>query len=294
MKTRLLIYLFLFSGLIINAQNNFINNSIIINDNFIYEDLFDYLSYDYFIKNDVTIHPLEITNINDTLIKITNNYNSYEGDGNRIEIFINKNLFITSSNYSYYSNYSKWSNSQNKVRFTVENIILVLNKNPFENNGISGYYTLKLKIEDNDVYYEAINCKFKEYNDEEIEKGIEWVKKENLKKKGIIDSNGIFISPEKYPEYKFGENELTKLIKEINLSKKEFFNPTKAFAVLTLVVDELGRVDINSFKFEEDLVSNETIERIKKFEKLWNNWSPAIYNCESVKCKIYLPIKFTN
>jgi len=106
----------------------------------IYDSLYAYFPYDNSWGSDLYEKPVIIERLKNDEIKIINTFN--DGlTGNRIEIIINSELDILDVNYEYWDDVIDGSTSE----YTVEKIILTLDKNFIKENNYKGYYTIQIK-----------------------------------------------------------------------------------------------------------------------------------------------------
>ena len=276
-----------------SKKENF--GKLIIKDDFypIYENDDIYFSYDYFVEVDLQRWNGWLDTV--LLFKKTNNYliitNQFNDglSGHRIIFTISKNLDITNVEYV------TWTDNFNggESTYTVEKVIFNVNDNPFECSQITGYYTLqiredifivdKIKYGDHDttVFY-VCHGKFKVYSEEEKTKGRDWVISQNEMLLGIKDSLEVYYSPDEFAKYALGDDALDELLKQFEINRSETTLEKRKFVDLCMVIDENGKVVLESMTLE-DMKSDELLREIKNCKPLLMNWKPAIYKDKSVK-----------
>jgi hypothetical protein len=106
----------------------------------VYDSLYAYFPYDKSLKSDLNDKPVIIERLENNEIKITNVSNN-GFTGNKIQIIINSELDILDVNYEYWDDVIDGSTS----KYTIEKIILTLDKNFIKENNYKGYYTIQIK-----------------------------------------------------------------------------------------------------------------------------------------------------
>lgn len=272
----------------------------IINDQPIYEEGNTYFPHDYFVELDIgglldTALSIEIKN---KTLFIKNTFN--DGfTGHEVRFTLSHDLEITTVEFDEWSDVIDGSES----KFIVDKAILSLSDNPFEEALITAHYTLQIKEEyqpgkllskegvKDRTTDRIFNGKFKIYSENEKLKGRDWIVDQNEIRMGIKDSLGVYQLPDGFAEFKFGEDSLKAILRvyEINSAKTKV--PKKSFVTLQLIIDENGKVDLNTIKILEPMKSLEIIELVRQNTDLMTNWFPASYKGRPVKSAVNLPIR---
>jgi hypothetical protein len=283
-----------------NQESGFYGKAIVSPYHYVYEEDNIYFPHDYFIeknlegllKNALTIDKI------DNFIIITNKYN--DGfSGHKIVFHIDENLDIEKVEYDDWNDIEDGS----EIKYSVEKIILSISENPFTNNNLVGHYTLQIKEEytvgellENEGFkdtttFRIFNGKFKFYTEREKLNGKEWVISQNEISLGIKESPDVYLSPDEFAEYKWGNDSIEQILTryEIDRSKTEVEN--QDFITLIMIVDENGEVNSERMLIREKMKSNELLEDLKRDSKITSNWQSAIHNGRNVKSKVYLTIR---
>lgn len=262
-----------------------------------YENEDIYFPHDAFKISDVLENPLSIEYGPDLII-VKNVFNSGFG-GHKVSIAISTDLQIDEVEYG------EWSDVINgsETKYKVEKIILNLNKNPFTDSLVSGFYSLQIRNEfkagdllksegvSDTITYSVFHGKFKNYSKEEIQKGKEWVIDQSEIKYGIKDSSGIYFMPDSYAEFEPGDTTLKEILYKIEVNPGDVKEVNSSALILSFIVDENGEIDKNQLQFNENIKSEELLQEIKKIDVLFENWKPATYKNKNVKSEVFLPIR---
>jgi hypothetical protein len=283
-----------------NSKGGIYGNAIVSSNHNVYEEDNIYFPHDYFIGKSLDgllDNVLTLNKIDDFII-ITNKYN--DGfSGHKISFQVKENLHIENVEYDQWDDIEDGS----ETKYFVEKVILFLNDNPFTNTLITGHYTLQIKEEytagdllENEGFidttaFRIFHGKFKVYSEQEKQNGKEWVISQNEISLGIKENADVYLMPDQFPEYKWGDDSLNQILSryEIDRSKTEVEN--RKFITLIMMVDENGKVDPDSMEIGEKMKSNELLEALKRDSKITSNWQPAIHKGRNVKSEVYLPIK---
>jgi predicted esterase YcpF (UPF0227 family) len=289
---RLLFILFLtISFLTTKSQQKVDFGKVVLNPNFNYFESFtDYVPNDCFITSEFNITPAKVSKKEDGSILIENS-----SDVHSIKFIIDKELNIKDVKFNLFSDLVIPGASE---VYTVENIIMCLDQNPFSNDYFSGYYTMKIKSEyfageimekkaaKDTVDYSVYNGKFKICSDIEIKNGIDWIKGQNEIKLGVKDSLGIYEMPEVFASFILGDSIFNKTINDFVILKSELINQDLNYINVSFVVDEKGKVDTKSIQIKNSSKEDKILEKVRNYDVLWNNWLPAKYNNSNVKSKL--------
>ena len=279
-------------------QNPYYGKAIITDYVPIYENEDNYIPHDHFMTSDMLDKPVEIKASKNNL-SISNTYNS-GFSGHQVKITLTPDLTLSDVKYEEWDDVEDGSN----IKYTVEKIILSLNKNPFKDSLFTGYYSLQIRQDykagsilgkegvNDTTYYSVCNGKFRLYTPEEKNKGKEWVLEQNELKYGIKDSLGIYSTVDKPAEFKPGETELQNILNRLKPDKSQVTNSTRPFVILSFIIDENGAVEPDQLKISGGIISKEAIQKIKMEKDLWTNWIPAEYKGRKVKSEINLPLQF--
>lgn len=233
--------------------------------------------------------------------------------GHLISIRLSHELEITEVKYN------EWTDviDGNYSKYTVEKIILSLDKNPFNEKYIVGHYILQIQEDyyagwltnngripgpkDNKTSYKIFHGKFKAYTDEEISKKKQRLDSLNAKDhQRIIVNNSLTFSlkndlmpllkPDKPAEYFAGREALLTLLKQIEVDRSQTKVESKLFITLTMVINPDGSVDPEKMFIIEPMLSDEYLILLKNKKDLISNWKPAIINGKAVRSVVELPI----
>lgn len=271
--------------------------SAVITPQNVYEAYNFYIPHDYFMSSALLDTALAFT-VENSVLKITNIANDGY-TGHKIEIWLQPDLKITNVTYD------QWSDVLNgsKDEFTVENIILELNDNPFRTHYVTGHYSMVIKdkyyagkllksegLVNDTIFQFVFKGKFKGYTPTEIENGKDWILKQNDSKFGLIDSTGVYKIPDSIATFKLGENKLKSIIDQISFTKDDLSNIPNSFIVVALIINEFGKVDTNQMRILNLETEDKLLATIKKYNELLDNWNPAKHNGKVVKSEYIIRI----
>jgi hypothetical protein len=293
---------------------------VIISEQPQYESYNIYIPHDSFMLVEVPgfylENPITLKIEKDTLTlqnKISDGFT-----GHSISIRISHELEITEVTYH------EWNDviDGNYSEYTVEKIILSLDKNPFNEKYIVGHYILQIREDyyagwftdngrilnpkDNKTSYKIFHGKFKVYTDEEINKKKQRLDSLNAKNdpQSIILINSPTTSlkdelmpslrPDKPSEYFPGQEALLALLKQMEVDRSQTKVKSKLFITLTMVINPDGSVDTEKMFILEPMLSDEYLIHLKNNKDLISNWKPAIINGNAVRSVVELPIWIKN
>lgn len=264
-------------------------------DNFLPNDM---VIYDMIMKHWLDEKSLDVIRNTNNTITIKNLYN----DGfTGYEVIIELSSDLKINNISY----NEWDDVENgsSTEYSVEKIILQLNKNPFYDSLITGYYSLQIKNEfiagdilrnegtNDTTFYSIFYGKFKEYSDTEVLLGRDWIEEQLEIKLGIRDEEGVYITIDKPANFKYGKDSLANILSNISINRSYLTENNSSSTILTFVVNENGNVETDNIEIRDGVKSDEVYKSLLKHKELWTNWIPAQYKCQSVKSKVSLRVR---
>lgn len=263
-----------------------------------YENTDIYYPHDGFMINEMLEKSTWIERINHSEIMITNVFN--DGlTGHEVKMWLSSKLKINKATYNEWTDVIDGSETE----YTVDKVILQLNKNPFLDSLITGFYTLQInnkykagKILGNEGYkdksfYTIFHGKFKFYNSEQLNNGKDWIVEQNEIKRGIKDITGVYYHVDKFAKFELGDTILKRILSDLNVKRADVNVEKKAFVTLSFIVDKDGKIDRNNLSIIEECAKSDILlERIKNADELWSNWAPAEYKGEKVKSNVNLSL----
>lgn len=283
---QLILFIFLVIATISNCQINSFDKARISEINYFYEYPDSYAPFDFLETNDCNENPIKVEYKNNNHIKFSLKIADCFTAIN-VYFSLDSNLNVLNANYSPFSD----NLSDNEgIRPSVDQFILYLNKNPFEDTiNLIGRFNMIIKDNHlgNDFYY-PFNGKFKLYANSDKKLTREELRLKMEKDKGRIDENGIYDIPETDPEYCFGNDSLNDYLKRI-ISKRLDNNGSGLEVQFELIIDESGKVEFVKTD-PYPTIDKEIIIKINK--DIYNScWIPAVNHGKTVKSKIYYMIK---
>lgn len=106
----------------------------------------------------------------------------------------------------------------------------------------------------------------------------------------LKEGTDIYIMPEVFPEFKYGEDSLKSILQKLEIPRNETNLERKKFIVLSLIIKENGTVAQDSISIKEQIMSDDYIAKIKSFKSLMLDWNPGLVNKKPVKAEINLPV----
>jgi hypothetical protein len=200
--------------------------------------------------------------------------------------------------------YDEWSDilmDGIEKKYFVEKVIMNFDKNPFENELVKSFYTLQVRTDyiysDNFEYQDTgedpwimmFNGKFKVYSALEIEKGKEWTLDRVEIAAGYKDIFGVYRYVDEHAKFRNGEQSIINLISTLGISKRDFPKDVHLI-IVKLIVDEQGKVDPKSIRFERNEGDESILEKFRNSEPFLNDWKPAKFNGKPVKSAVYIPL----
>jgi len=266
----------------------------------LYEEENNFFPHDHFLTVDMDglLDTAVFIQKNEQGLEIKNMYN--DGfTGHSIQFRISPSLEIEDVKYREWTDVIDGS----EIIFSVEKAIMSMNENPFDQELITGHYSLQIRkdytagellgpeeVQDT-TSYEVFHGKFKIYSDQEKQKGRDWINNQNEIRMGIKDSLGVYEYPDEYARYKFGIDSLKLLLEQFEIDRAETNEKKKTYVTLEMVIDENGQVDPSNMTILEPMKSARLIENLRMNQDLKTNWYPAIHNGKPVKSKDNVTIR---
>ena len=279
---RTLTIILLFTWTFSFCQKMTFNEAVVMDLNFFYEYPDFRTPFDFTQNSDCNPTPLNLDFVSDNRLIISMTYaDCYVSKD--IEITVDSSLNVLSARISKFSD-NLTDNDHKTTR--IEQIILYLNKNPFQDTtNFIGHFSAIIKdTQNNKEFNYPFNGKFKVYSEKDRVLTSQQLRKKMEIDHGFVDKNGICELPEFDPKFCFGKDSLENFLTAAVLNH---VNPeassTKFY--FTFVINNAGRVAGVNVKTKDGL------DRIvkSKIENDLNNscWIPAVNYGQTVKSTIY-------